>query len=147
MLRTVPWLVVAVIAYNAVVFLAPAPDGQTNILEAPLLAINTLAGALMTLRVGDALMAAALLLFFIEIVKISNNISFALGDQILSMVLFVFCLVEFLIIPEAATSVFFVILVLTLLDVISSFVIQIRFARRDISIEGSPDLPVDALKG
>jgi len=139
--------VVAVIAYNAVVFLAPAPNGQTNILEAPLLAINTLAGALMTLRVGDALMAAGLFLFFIEIVKISNNISFALGDQILSMVLFVFCLVEFLIIPEAATSVFFVILVLALLDVISSFVIQIRFARRDISVEGSPDLSIDELKG
>ncbi len=147
MLKTVPWLVVVVIAYNIVVFALPAPDGLPSVLDSPVFSLTTLAGGEMTLRMGDILMAVALLLFFVEIVKASINLNLALADQILSILLFVVCLVEFLAVPQAATSVFFVILVLTLMDVVSSFIIQIRFARRDISVEGSPDLAAEALKG
>jgi hypothetical protein len=39
-----------------------------------------------------------------------------------------------LIVPQAATSVFFLILIATLIDVIGGYTIGIRVARRDLSI-------------
>jgi hypothetical protein len=45
--------------------------------------------------------------------------------------LFVVCLIEFLVVRQAATSEFFFILVVTLIDVIAGFSITIRAARRD----------------
>jgi hypothetical protein len=50
------------------------------------------------------------------------------------MIVFIACLVEFLIVPQAATSVFFFIMTATLVDVVAGFMIGIRTARRDLNI-------------
>ena len=42
--------------------------------------------------------------------------------------------VEFLTIPQAATSIFFLILIATMIDVIGGYTIGIRVARRDLNI-------------
>ncbi len=48
------------------------------------------------------------------------------------MILFIAALVEFMVVPQAATSVFFLILTALLIDVIAGFTIGIRVAKRDI---------------
>jgi hypothetical protein len=50
------------------------------------------------------------------------------------MLVFIACLVEFLIVPQAATSVFFFIMTATLVDVVAGAMIGIRTARRDLNI-------------
>ena len=50
------------------------------------------------------------------------------------MIVFIAILVEFLIVPQAATSVFFLVLVAALIDVIAGYTIGIRVARRDLNI-------------
>ncbi len=52
------------------------------------------------------------------------------------MLVFVVCLVEFIVVKQAATSVFFLIMVATLIDVIAGYTIGIRVARRDLNIGG-----------
>ena len=52
------------------------------------------------------------------------------------MVVFIAVLVEFLMVKQAATSTFFLILVACLIDVIAGYTIGIRVARRDLSIGG-----------
>ena len=54
----------------------------------------------------------------------------ALTDHIFSMVVFVVYLVEFLVVREAATSVFFILMAIALIDVIAGFSITISGARR-----------------
>jgi hypothetical protein len=50
------------------------------------------------------------------------------------MVVFIAILVEFLMVPQAATSVFFLILMSALIDVVAGYTIGIRVARRDLNI-------------
>ena len=49
------------------------------------------------------------------------------------MLVFVACLIEFLTVPQAATSTFFMIMVVALIDVVAGYTIGIRVARRDMA--------------
>ncbi len=87
---------------------------------------------------GDALLAASLVVLFIELLKSTTSRSAAIINHSLSMVLFILCLVEFLLAPAFATSTFFLITVMVLLDVLAGFIMTIASARRDIDF-GSND--------
>jgi hypothetical protein len=52
------------------------------------------------------------------------------------MLIFIIALVSFLVIPQAATSVYFLLLVALLIDVLAGFTIGIRVAKRDIGLGG-----------
>jgi hypothetical protein len=75
---------------------------------------------------------------FVEILKATYTTTASLVDHGLSMVLFIFALIAFLMVPQAATSVFFLLLVALVIDVIAGFTIGIRVAKRDIGF-GSGD--------
>jgi hypothetical protein len=47
-------------------------------------------------------------------------------------VLFILCLVEFLLFPAFATSTFFLVTLMVLLDVLAGFIVTIVAARRDV---------------
>lgn len=85
---------------------------------------------------GDVLMLLALLLLFIELLKSTSTGTAAIFNHALSMLVFIICLVEFLLHPAFATSVFFVILVMALLDVLAGVVVTIISARRDVEFAG-----------
>jgi len=50
------------------------------------------------------------------------------------MGVFIACLLEFLMVPEAGNSVFGLIVVMCLVDVIAGFTVTIAAARRDLSL-------------
>ena len=62
-------------------------------------------------------------------------------DHLLSTVLFIVMLVEFLLLRQAATGTFFLMMMISFLDVIGGFSVSIRTAQRDIEIEGSGSVP------
>ena len=94
-------------------------------------------GARWSMTVGDLVMLVTLLLLFVELLKSTYTSTASLLDHGLSMLIFVACLVEFIVVRKAATSVFFFITIATLIDVIAGYTIGIRVARRDLSIGGS----------
>lgn len=128
MFLSLPFLLLAVIAYNALVFFSQTP------LTMPLAEIVMLSGALWVITVSDALIAITLILLFIEILKATQTGGNSLVDHALSTVVFIICLVEFLVVPEAATSLFFIITLVALIDVVAGFSVTIRAARRDFAI-------------
>jgi len=82
------------------------------------------------------LLSLAILLLFIEIFKASrSSASRGIVDHMLSLLLFVAMLIEFLLISQAATSTFFLLLMISFVDVIGGFAITARAARRDVAIE------------
>ncbi|MBX3510118.1 MAG: hypothetical protein KF700_02885 [Hyphomonadaceae bacterium] len=85
---------------------------------------------------GDLLMLLALVLLFIELLKSTSTGTAAIFNHALSMLVFIICLVEFLLHPAFATSVFFMILVMSLLDVLAGVVVTIVSARRDVEFAG-----------
>lgn len=134
-LRVIPLLVLSFIAYNLVVLTGgnlPADD----ILRTPMFSIPMLRGARWVFSKGDLIILLTMILLFFELIKATYSGSSSLLDHGMSMVVFIACLVEFLLVPQAATSVFFFIMIAALIDVVAGFSIGIRTARRDFNIGG-----------
>jgi hypothetical protein len=149
-LRAIPVTVLAFILYNIIVLFsgsAPAAadgavaDGAAAaraLLGTEVFSLPMMSGARWSFTWGDLILVAMLILLFIEILKATYTSTASLVDHGLSMVIFIAALIEFLLVPQAATSVFFLILSGLLIDVIAGFTIGIRVAKRDIGF-GSGD--------
>jgi hypothetical protein len=127
-LRSLPLIVLAFILYNVVVLLFSVDALDKNLFELPMLS-----GGIWKFNWGHLIILATLLLLFIELVKSTYTNASSLVDHGLSMIVFIACLIEFLMTPQAATSVFFLIVVATAIDVVAGFTIGIRVAQRDLT--------------
>ncbi|WEK57358.1 MAG: hypothetical protein P0Y52_12530 [Candidatus Brevundimonas phytovorans] len=138
MLIAIPLLIVPVVIYNLVVLLGgSAPDavlGQTSVLGEVLFRVPMTSGAVWSVSVGDLILFLSLILLFVELLKSTSSQRVAIVNHALSMVLFVVCLVEFLLLPGFAGSVFFLILTMVLLDVLAGFIVTIIASRRDFDM-------------
>jgi len=57
-------------------------------------------------------------------------------DHALSLVLFLGIMAEFLLVQQAATATFFLLLVISFVDVLGGFAVTLRSAQRDLTVEG-----------
>jgi hypothetical protein len=128
-IRAIPLLVFAFVLYNAIVLSLGDEALAREIFE-----LRLLSGGVWKFTWGDFILLVTLVLLFVEIVKSTFTTTSTLIDHALSMLVFMAVGAEFLIVPQAATSVFFLILIATLIDVIGGYTIGIRVARRDLSI-------------
>ena len=138
MLIAIPLLIVPVVIYNLVVlFGGAAPDaplGQMSVLNEVLIRVPMTSGASWTISIGDLILFLSLILLFVELLKSTSSQRVAIVNHALSMALFVVCLVEFLLLPGFAGSVFFLILTMVLLDVLAGFIVTIIASRRDFDL-------------
>jgi hypothetical protein len=133
-LRALPWTIIPVILYNAIALWGgDAPD---NVLHSNLFSIRMLQGAVWNFTWGDLIVLLTMVVLFVELIKATYTSTISLVDHGLSMLVFIICIVEFLLVNGAATSTFFLVMVGSLIDVVAGFTIGIRVARRDLSIGG-----------
>ena len=83
---------------------------------------------------GELFVAGALVVLFVELLKAASSRHAAVINHSLSMVLFIGCLVEFLLFPAFATSTFFLLTLMVLLDVLAGFIITLAAERREIDV-------------
>ena len=140
MLIALPLLVIPVVLYNIVVLTGlfgsagvVATDGN---LRDVLFTIPMASGAGWSVGVGDMILFLALILLFFELLKSTSSQKVAIVNHALSMILFVAVLVEFLLIKGFATSTFFLIVVMVMLDVLAGFIVTIISARKDLDFGG-----------
>jgi hypothetical protein len=129
-----PLLVIPFAFYNMIEFLMPgsAPGiFWTNVLTRWRLS----SGADFSLTAGDLVIAISVLILFIELLKSTRLSSRTIMDHLLSTVLFIIILIEFLLVKQAATATFFLLMVISFVDVVGGFSITIRTAQRDITID------------
>jgi hypothetical protein len=129
-LRSIPLLVIAFILYNAIVFMF----GTEALTSLALPEITMLSKGVWRFTWGDFVILVTLFLLFTELVKATYTSTSSLVDHGLSMLVFIACLVEFLMAPQAATSPFFIVMVATGIDVVAGFTIGIRVAQRDLTL-------------
>ena len=139
MFAAIPLLALPVAVYNVAAltleggFAATDANGRMN---ETLFSFTMTSGAVWPVTLGDILIAASLVVLFIELLKSTNSRQIAIINHSLSMVLFIACLVEFLLSPAFATSTFFLITLMVLLDVLAGFIVTIVSARRDVDFGG-----------
>lgn len=125
-----PLLVIPFALYNMIAFLIGL--SWTN----PIASFGMMSGADWTLTPSDILIALSILLLFGEMLKSTRLSTRTIVDHLLSTVLFIGMLVEFLLVRQAATGTFFLLLVISFVDVAGGFTITIRTAQRDITVDG-----------
>jgi hypothetical protein len=126
----IPLLIIPVAVYHMLVLLTPGVD-----LTGPITTIRMMSGANFAVSLSDVLIMLALLCLFLEIFKSTRTGNRSIVDHMLSMVLFVAMLLEFILWAPFGTSTYAIFLVIGLVDVVGGFTISIRTARRDFSLE------------
>lgn len=130
LLAAFPFLALALIAYNVFAF-----TGSLD-LAADMFVYDMMSGATFALTSGDVLIIAALFLLFLEVIKAASVGTASILDHILSTGVFIIALVEFLLVKQAGTSVFLILVIMCLIDVVAGFSVSIRSARRDLTVGG-----------
>lgn len=131
--RLFGWLAwVPLLAFVVILYVALAYGGADFALTR--FSVPLPSGGEWTVSLADMLLAFALFVLFFEILKSTRTGGNSVVDHALSMIVFVVCLILFLIWPLAATSLFFLITLISLLDVMAGFSVTIRAARRDYTV-------------
>jgi hypothetical protein len=126
-----PLLLIPFAIYNIIAFLMPGVS-WTGVIST----VHMVSGADWTMSAGDTLIAFAIVLLCGEIIKSTRIGLRTVVDHALSLILFLGMLVEFLLVKQAATATFFLLLVVSFIDVLGGFAVTLRSAQRDLTVEG-----------
>ena len=137
MISTFPLMAISLIAYNVMIFgFGAEPTGW----DQGVFTLKMVSGVEWTLRLSDLMIVMGLILLFLEILKATRIGKLSIVDHLLSTVVLMIFLVEFLLVPEAATSTFFILMLMALIDVMAGFSVSIRSATRDVTLGDSARL-------
>ncbi|NIJ41397.1 hypothetical protein FHS78_001684 [Parvibaculum indicum] len=128
MLGTFPLMALVIIVYNALVYLTGID------LTAPVFEVALVSGAIWTVSVNDIIVAAGLILLFLELIGATRTGASTIVNHALSMLVLLVALIEFIVLPQFGHSTFFLLVLLTLFDVIAGFTVTITAARRDFTV-------------
>jgi hypothetical protein len=132
-MAAIPLMLIPFILYN-LAMVGAFGGGGTASLDTIVTSVNMMSGATWTMSLGDLFIVIGLVILFLEIFKATRRSSVALLDHLFSMALFVVFLVEFLLVQGAATQIFFILMLISLVDVIAGFTVSIKSAGRDVAI-------------
>ena len=126
-----PLLLIPFAIYNMIAFLMAGVSWTS-----PVTIVHMMSGQDWVLTWEDVLLALSIRLLWIEIIKSTRLGMRSVMDHILAMALFIAMLVEFLLVQQAGTSTFFLLMMIALVDVLSGFIIGMRSGRRQVEIDG-----------
>jgi hypothetical protein len=126
-----PLLLIPFAIYNIIAFLMPGVAWSSVVST-----VHMMSGVDWTMTTGDVLVALAILLLCGEVMKSSRISRRTIIDHALSLILFLGMLIEFILVKQAATATFFLLLVVGFIDVLGGFAVTLRSAQRDLTVEG-----------
>jgi hypothetical protein len=129
MLAAIPLTIVPLILFNIVAFAVGDPWAN-QIVSIPLIS-----GAAWAVTPEDLMILLGLVMLFLETLR-SAQVASAVGiaNHIISTILLIVYIVEFIVVRQAGSSLFFILTAIALFDVVAGFTIAIKTAQRDISM-------------
>jgi hypothetical protein len=128
----IPLLLIPFAVYNIIVFLTPGVSWTATVATVPMVS-----GQQWVVTWEDLLIAFSILLLLIEILKATRMGMRSIMDHVLSLILFIGMLVEFLLVKQAGTSTFFLLMIICLVDVLGGFIIGIRSSQRQVEVQAT----------
>jgi hypothetical protein len=128
-MSAIPLTIIPLILFNAIGFaMGGNPWGNQ------LFAIPMVSGAAWSVTLADLMVLLALVMLFLETLRSARPArGTTITNHIVSTVVLIVYLVEFIVVPVAANSLFFTLTIIALFDVVAGFTISIRTAQRDIA--------------
>lgn len=128
-MSAVPLLVIPLLAYVA--FAGAGAD-----FDIPRFSITLPSGGVWQLGLGPILLAVAIGLLFVELLKAARGGGASITENALSMMAFAAFLILFLVWDKAATSTFFLLTLMSMVDVVAAFAVTVNAARREYGTRG-----------
>jgi hypothetical protein len=125
-LAAIPLLVLPVAVYALLALTlggGPSSAEAGSRLAQPLFSFSTSAGGAWPVSGSDLLLAAALIIAFLELLRGVADRNVAIANHALSITLFVGCLTAMLLAPAFANSTFFLLTLMVLLDLVAGFIV------------------------
>jgi hypothetical protein len=126
-----PLLLIPFAIYNIIAFLMPDVTW-----DGPATSLGMASGVQWAMTAGAWLLVLAVFMLMFETIKATRSSPRSIVDHALSLILFLGMVVEFILVPRAATATFFILLVIAFVDVVGGFAVTLRTAQRDLTIEG-----------
>lgn len=131
MLRAVPLLVLPVLIYVAV-----SMFGGSGAITKVLIGFPLPSGATFAFDVSTAVLSLGATLLLVEIYKSTSvKNSSSIVDHALSTVLLIGAILMFVLMPNAGTPTFFVLVLMIAIDVIAGFSVSVKTAQRDFQVD------------
>jgi hypothetical protein len=125
-----PLLLIPLAIYNIIVFLMPGVS-----LAEPLVTLPLMSGAEWPVTLSDVLLALGILMLLLEVIKGARPGAKYLTDHLLSLIVFGGAVAEFLLWPRFASSTYFLLALLALVDFLSGVALRVR--RSDLATAAS----------
>jgi hypothetical protein len=116
-----PLLLIPLAIYNIIVFLMPGVS-----LAEPLVTLPLMSGAQWPITLSDLLLALGIAMLLFEVIKGARPGAKYLTDHLLSLIVFGGALAEFLLWPRFASSTFFLLTLLALVDFLTGVALRAR---------------------
>lgn len=130
-LKYIPFFSFLLIIYNALAFAGQQQSALTTIL----FSANLMSGATFTLTVENLLIIIGIFGLYFEIFKSTKGSTSSIVDHVLSMLVFVAFLIEFITVKVVGNASFLILMLMAMTDVIAGFTVSLSSARRDIMVE------------
>lgn len=126
MIRAIPLTVVPLIAYNLVGYTLSGADPWAR----ELISATLPSGSRWSLRLGDAVIVFAIVTLFVDMIRAAGPTGRSAIRHALSMIVLAIYLIEFVAAGVAAHSVFFILTVLAIFDVVAGASISIARSKQ-----------------
>jgi hypothetical protein len=123
-LKNIPLFALLLLIYNAAAFgdyYQPQFTLETLAIKFPM---NS--GMDFSINIGEMLLVTGVALLYLELLKSTRTTKPYLIEHMLSMVVFVIFIVEFFLVPQAQTFTFFLLMIMSFLDVIGGFSVTLN---------------------
>nr|WP_298257664.1 hypothetical protein [Bradyrhizobium sp.] len=117
-----PLLLIPLAIYNIIVFLMPSVSLTETLVAVPLMT----SGAEWPVTLSEILLALAILMLLLEVIKGARPGAKFLTDHLLSLIVFGAAVAEFLLWPRFANSTFFLLTLLALVDFLTGVALRVR---------------------
>jgi len=134
MLYAIPLTILPWIAFNVVAFIF-----GYDVWDRQLFSVTMISGQVWGFFVRDLMVLFGLLCVFFEVLRSASSGTRMITNHILSTIVFILFLVEFIVVRIAAHSIFFILMAIALFDVIAGFTIAIRTAQRSVTYTRDAD--------
>ncbi|HQZ13953.1 MAG TPA: hypothetical protein PK286_13805 [Devosia sp.] len=126
-----PLLVIPFVLYNIIAIVSGMNPAVWNTQAFP---IPMVSGASWYITWGDLMLVLGLVCLFLEVLKSTNTGRSSVVEHMLSTILFIVFLIEFLLVGYSASSVFFLLMMMSIFDLVAGFTVSITSAGRDVSM-------------
>ena len=132
MFAAVPLLALPVIFYNLLALFGGGLRAQAaaDRMGNAMMVLPLPSGGYWTVTLGEFVVVLSLAIFFVELLKANGSRPMAIVAHTLAMILFGLCLAEFLLFKAFATTAFFLITAMVLLDLLAGFVTTLMAERQ-----------------